>query len=706
MTERVHRLLGALSLSGLAFSAWWGWAGTRGEDCDGGWKLTDRPIELTSAELLGPLRNNPGAMELSALQGAQAPVALRPGDTVELDAELPEGGSILVKTGQTVGIQAPNGRPPPGAPNAGGPTSASGPSPGGGGPSPGGGGPTPDGPPPGGQPGGTGAPGTEKPTPGVLFDFAGRRDIRGVGGLQCTPIALPSGHIHATIEVGNSGATVHSGSETMTCSGERLAGPWMLRSGVSRVRVNAVAIRSGDTTKLRFTGAPWWRGGVGGALMAGMGAVLGLTAVRREWLARALAPLALGPFVAWLPAGRWLEAMRMLAFPEALLPVVVTGIAAALALYVGLASRVSLGKILGAGALPTVLCLTLVLRYPDAPGWAVLCLGFVAWAGIAWVNVRRVAGVGLWSWLGILLALGSAEVGLRRTQLTDTWIRTVGYERAAKEFQELLELKQYRSYPSEGFPVRPSEPRPGVHRIVAFGGSSTGGAFQMDNLDYFWPKQLENRLSPSGWEVLNQGVGGWNTLHIRLYAESQLDRLKPDILALYVGHNDLFTRGVASHKQLLTQYREGGKGAVAAIDSALHASRLFVGFKFFVLSWRGDAAVAVPVADARENLTAILELAKERHIHVLLMTEALNPDATPMEGYAALEAQLAAEFGQASFDAARAFSTQADPDDFLDDCHLSVTGHQRLAGWIEDQLRAVGWLPAAGPIDAPAPSPG
>ena len=253
-------------------------------------------------------------------------------------------------------------------------------------------------------------------------------------------------------------------------------------------------------------------------------------------------------------------------------------------------------------------------------------------AGLTWVNRNPVSRRPLWSYgaLGMCILLG--ESGARMHVGLQSWVRSAGWDRAATEFEELLELQQYRRYPSEGFPVRPPERVATRKRIVALGSSSTGGAYQMDNLDLFWPNRLEQRL-PQGWEVVNQGVGGWNTLHMTLYAEGQMARLAPDIVVLYVGHNDVLTPASVPHSQLYAQYRPPSP-AVAKISEVLHSSRLFNGFKFAVLSvFSQGGAVAVPVADARQNLERIVAASQEQGARVLLVTEGLNPDPAPMRAY-------------------------------------------------------------------------
>ncbi|GDX81650.1 hypothetical protein LBMAG42_34610 [Deltaproteobacteria bacterium] len=678
----VPRALTALAGAGLGFCVWWAAAGSRPETGMGAFKLAARPLELTSAALLGTLRNDPAALELSALRGAQAAADLNAGDTLTLGVVVPQGASLLVRLGKSIGVAAPNagsgGGPPPGGP-----------------------------PPPGRGRNGPGGPGggahREIVSPGIVFDRGANAELRGIGGLTCTPMSLPEAAMEAQLVVGAGGVEVAIGPQRASCTGAAFVGPWQLRSGVAAVRVERAALYSGSVNRLNYAGGPWYTRWPTALGLAAVGAALAAAGAKKPPVRRALLPFLLAPWIATLPLAGWLESIRVLSLPEAFVPVLAGGVPAVLLVGLHLCRERGLRPTLAIGLIPAGLFALMLPFFPDAKGWTLLALSFLPWMVLFWANTRGVRAVALWSWGSILAALMLAEAGTRFTALDKTWIRTAGYERAATEFKELLELQTYRRYPSEGFPVQPPDSRAGVRRIVALGGSSTGGAYQMDDINLFWPKKLEEALAasaqPPAWEVVNQGVGGWNTLHIRLYAESQLERLNPDILVLYVGHNDLFTRGVASHKALLDRYRQPANSTVLAASDVMHRSRLFVGFKFVLLSWRGDAAVAVPLADARENLNTILGLAQARGAHVLLVTEGLSPDAAPMSTYADLLAELAETSHQRAFDASARFAAEANPDDFLDDCHLTVSGHVRLARWIEAELRDAGWLAAT--RDAP-----
>ena len=293
--------LAGLGLAGLVFAAWWGWAGTRDEG-GGVWALAGQPVELTSVALAGTMRDDPSAMELGALQAAQAPIPLRAGDRVELDVELLPGGSLLLRKGQGAGVNAPTQKAPLGtAPPGGGRPPGGGPGPGPGGPPPGGG--------PGPGPGGGGPGGArvdprveEARSPGVIVDFGVKAEVRGHGGLVCPSVPLESGHVRVVVTPGTDAVGLEVNGKNVRCTGASITGPWLLRPGVQRVRVNAVHVSRDDEVRLDFTGGGWFTGWAFGVLLTLCGGAAGGAAARR-WpsVAGVLAPGMVGPALAAVP---------------------------------------------------------------------------------------------------------------------------------------------------------------------------------------------------------------------------------------------------------------------------------------------------------------------------------------------------------------------------------------------------------------------
>lgn len=99
-----------------------------------------------------------------------------------------------------------------------------------------------------------------------------------------------------------------------------------------------------------------------------------------------------------------------------------------------------------------------------------------------------------------------------------------------------------------GGPVSLAKP-PGSTRILADGGSTTFDATVSAD-DSTWPAQLERLLAANhgsgSVEVLNAGVPGYAVLDNLIRLQSDLYRLKPDIIILLQGHNDLYYQLVGS----------------------------------------------------------------------------------------------------------------------------------------------------------------
>ena len=330
------------------------------------------------------------------------------------------------------------------------------------------------------------------------------------------------------------------------------------------------------------------------------------------------------------------------------------------------------------------------------------------------VNARAARGVN-WISLACVALLGlTAEGAARQTYLDTAWAGApvgrfrshdqLGWQKADKEFDYILNKQRPTKYPLDSFPVAFSGVKPaGAKRIVCLGGSSTGGAFQMDNLDSFFPAELQRSLDglagAGRYEVLNQGVGGWNTFHIRLYLELIMDRLKPDILVLYVGHNDIMTRSNETYREYWGRYRMQ-HSSLKSVMETLDGSRLFVGYRSLLKSLhggsKGGTVSSVPLPDAQDNLERIIALARRSKASVVLLSEAINTQAQTLIPYRKMQAELARQHGQHYLDTNGLFWKLRQEDLFLDHNHLTSRGHQRLAELLGDFLKARGMVRAVG----------
>ncbi len=268
-----------------------------------------------------------------------------------------------------------------------------------------------------------------------------------------------------------------------------------------------------------------------------------------------------------------------------------------------------------------------------------------------------------------------------RTEKNDMF----GWIAKANQGFELLEKGEHRAYPDEGYPTFFSEEKKATTRIVALGGSTTGGAYQNDDLSEFYPAKMQKKLSGS-WEIINQGVGGWTTWHIQHYLDEKAKQLKPDIMTLYIGHNDLLTSVPLPYKQLYRAWQSGG--ASRGIGEALGDFRLYHLLRHLIVSIRpATKRAAVPVSDARENLEKITALAKEQNAKVLLASEGLAPDPGPMKKYNEMLSKIAATNDHVRYlDVADKLHHYPSPKVYLDDCHLTQYGHDLVAGWMAEEV--------------------
>jgi len=627
-----ERLFGALLGSLIGFATWMAAIGWLPEADPDTWTMRAPMAPIAGAELAGGVRPDPQKLDLWAYRGASPKLAPFNSGELRVTANVPDDGELHVMVGAReghAGPAAPTRRDQrQTAPHAFGPT--------------------------------------------LVVDRS-RGTVYGARGLSCEPMDAPGQYFELTLTLGQPLQVAFDGTPAGTCRGQIQPGQLVLTSGVRRVQVQSVSAPGFEDDFHSFLRGP-------AAWLAAF--LLGAAAfTQARWVLGAVPALTV-PFLATLDGRATLDALRLVSVPEGAVPFLLGAVPALALLLVTVAAgnrrrlvgltMMTVGLSIAAGAPPVLAC------------------AWLPWAGLAWVNRNPVRFRGLWSYGALAAALVMLEVGLRTSSADATWKRTEGYERAMTEFQELLELQQYRDYPSEGFPVQPPPPSE-AFRVVALGGSSTGGAFQMDDLDQFWPARLQREL---GVEVVNQGVGGWNTLHIRLYVASQLERLDPDLLVLYVGHNDILTESPLPYARLYEGYGQANPLA------PLEASRVFFGFRFTLLALRDrDPAVSVPLDDAYDNLTALLELG----VPTLLVTEGLNPDPRPMDAYTAMMKERAEAFSGRHLDAAQALYALNSPDLFIDDCHLTEQGHDALArliardledaGWVSDRPRSLGGSP-------------
>jgi hypothetical protein len=109
-------------------------------------------------------------------------------------------------------------------------------------------------------------------------------------------------------------------------------------------------------------------------------------------------------------------------------------------------------------------------------------------------------------------------------------------------------------------------PRSDAIRVLMFGGSNTEG-FPEDYIE----EQLDAALPDPGFEIFNLGRHGYGSERVRILL-TQAMVLQPDIVFIYLGHNEFVERGFAM--ELAQQWQQPWQAAAA--DRLLHLRTLNV----------------------------------------------------------------------------------------------------------------------------------
>jgi lysophospholipase L1-like esterase len=536
---------------------------------------------------------------------------------------------------------------------------------------------------------------------GMHFEGKTHRSLPCQGAL---PLPGP-GPYALRLQKTKTGFVAYSGGAQMSCDSPSTGGTPTLMAGLHRVRIPRSQTDSGVFTGPALISPRW-----GGFLGALLGIFLWWVERRRGADHRITALTSLPLLVAWPLQGAdglgLVEQLRMPGLSPHLfalwIPLFLT-VPLKAAHHLARASRRAehwkkglLISTTGGGVL------FLLLSLAAQPRWLLACLYFAAagalFGALVGINAlaRRLRYVNALSLLLLCGILGATEWGLRFTATGVTWTPSgrmqfdeqLGWTRSTISDFEALERGEHSSYPLEGYPVAiPAETQ--AIRVVCLGSSATGGAFQNDDLSEFYPARLQEILGDKA-QVLNQGVGGWTTFHMARYAEKKKEELRPDILTLYIGHNDVLTKTSAPYKTLFGNWQQG-----KSMRTPLPNVRLFQGLRFLLSALaQPSVAIAVPVDHARENIERIHELAERTGAKLLLMPEAISPDSAALTDYDAMLRKLAEANEDMAYLDVPSLLLNTPGDFFLDDVHLSDRGHRRLAGAMAETLRAQGWVSA------------
>lgn len=334
-------------------------------------------------------------------------------------------------------------------------------------------------------------------------------------------------------------------------------------------------------------------------------------------------------------------------------------------------------------------------------GWGTGLLPAVLWRFLTlWADVPRLlergARAGADAFLALfLLSPVACEAALRGTSVDHTWDADVlAGASVGGPAQMAMDVPFWSATCGVGEPAN----------VYAFGGSSTGGAWQFrGDPTAFFPARLHERLCDSGLAIrsLNYGEGGRDSFDVAMGAPPLFAADPPKVVILYLGVNDLLTRDSPLTRKQRADTLATRSAATGVLDRLGSQSRLFTGLGLVVRPQAEPALVqAVPLADAEENIRAVVAAAAAVGGKVLLVPE-LTRAAERMEvqGYADMLVRLGGELPGATLVDARAAIGSALDDLMTDRNHLSAEGGDALAAAMEGAVRAA--LEPAPPEPAP-----
>jgi lysophospholipase L1-like esterase len=250
----------------------------------------------------------------------------------------------------------------------------------------------------------------------------------------------------------------------------------------------------------------------------------------------------------------------------------------------------------------------------------------------------------------------------------------------------------------------------GVRRVLCLGDSCTFGAAHP------YPEMLQQLLdqhAPGRFEVLNGGVIGYTSLHGLEWFERELSELRPDVVTLYFGWNDMW-------REKDSAVRQWFKTRVAGLPPPRFRSYLWEavarGFVFLENSL-GVSSLQVPPEQYRAVLERFARLGREQGFEAVYLTApaGFDDDQTPpwlvRAGFVArgdsaprlrrLYNQVVADVSQrehsplvdcaADFERSGGRALFVDPDH--DPIHPNDAGYRRIASLLATEVLALDGSP-------------
>ncbi len=210
---------------------------------------------------------------------------------------------------------------------------------------------------------------------------------------------------------------------------------------------------------------------------------------------------------------------------------------------------------------------------------------------------------------------------------------------------------------SSGFRGDEVNPDPAVRRVVCLGDSVTFG-LELNNENGTFPVQLQRLFHDGGWtnvQVVNAGIPGYASENALRFAELELDSLKPALLIVCIGWNDLITSYYPDWKphSLITGVQPpADKTPLALIRAAralkqklahqeINRQRYHVTMRTENMTMFRKTPHPDALAQFERNLAALARLCGERRIPLLLMN---MPTILSMKDMTDAEKQKASVF--------------------------------------------------------------
>lgn len=251
---------------------------------------------------------------------------------------------------------------------------------------------------------------------------------------------------------------------------------------------------------------------------------------------------------------------------------------------------------------------------------------------------------------------------------------------------------------------------PGRRRVVCFGDSIAFGFGVGDGETY--ATRLAEALAGRGVDAVNAGVTGYTSHQVLGLLRRVAPVVQADVATFCVGWND------GNERSLNDRDYARRVGTLQAVEGALdhvyvyrfakglylrtEARRVRRGGKAVTAAERGGdptgKGARVPVAQYRENLAAIVEECRARGIRPVFIPLPMRKrkgDPSFESPYPAALVEAGRRLGVLVLDIGELASgapVERNEDGFIDQIHLSPSGHERLARELARQLLAKGIL--------------